>query len=190
MSNSMAPFRRLIAYLRLLLSSFFNWWWAAITGFVSIASFLAVPTNGLILPPLAVSTFLLILFALLFLVLTILYQGWLLFDARLTDVKYVGLCTSEHDNYDAGLIFLLESPTPMSNGSVVELRRRVDGAECLVALLEIVESNANGHLQAQSIWKSPGHLRDLRSSKVQLADVIVCPIITRRALSRMAETRT
>lgn len=172
---------RLAQYFGLLFSAFFKWWWAIITGVASVGSFLAVPESGVSLSPLVFGICVLMSFALVFLTLTTVYQGWRLFDQRLTSASYADVCA--HDQYEGGLAYLLSSHIALSNGTLVELRRSHEGAESLLAVLEVVESNARGQLQAQAVWVSPGHLRDLRLNKIQRTDLTVSPVLSARTLS-------
>jgi len=178
--------RRVATYCKLLFSSFFSWWWAVLTGVASILSFLSLPLQGVTFSPLALSCCLLAVLLLVFLTLTTVYRGWMLFDRQLTSTQFSGVCAN--DEYPEGLVFLLNAPLPLPNGMLLELRRDYNGAEVVAAVLEVVESTASGQLQAQSVWMSPGHKRDLRLKKVQTTDLTVNPMLYRRTLSRFVST--
>ena len=182
--HDMYTFGRIAAYAKILFSSFFNWWWAAITGFASIASFLSLPQDGVLVSRLLFSVLLLVALLLIFLTLTTAYQGWLLFDRRAGVARLTGVCANA--DY-GGLAFLLASPLPIPNGTVLEMRRYDRGVESLAGVLEVVESSVDGVLQARAVWASPGHLRDIRSSRVHLTDIIISTAISSRTLSRLKD---
>lgn len=152
--------KQTVGFIRLIFSSFFRWWWAVITGFASIASWLFVSREGILLTPLMFSLLILLGLSLLFLVLSTVYQGWLIYQKHFTSPRIVGF--PKGDFYGSDHVFLLESDTDIAQGTVIELKRFYDGVEVAIALVEIVEKNSKGQYQANPVWFSPGHLRDLR----------------------------
>jgi hypothetical protein len=175
---------RLGSYLRLLFSSFFNWWWAAITGFASIASFLAVPEDGVTFGRLAFGLSLMGSLTLLFLTLTTVYQGWTLFQKAFPEPHCVGVHRS--DEYDTNYVFLLEDRFPLPLGMLVELHRYCNGVDCLAGVLEVIERNAKQQYQAKPVWISPGHKKDLRTGLFNVADIMIYPLMSSRAFERLA----
>lgn len=173
---------RLEAFARCLFAPFFRWW-AAITGFCSIVALYALPRDGVTVAPWALASLLLLFSLLLFLCATVVYQGWKVFSMHFGLPQYVGV--KKHDQYHQGVAILLECLRPIQNGTLLELRRNVDGAECLAAVLEVVEANAKGQLQAQCIWFSPGHLKDLRQNKVESSALNISPSMSRRSLDEV-----
>lgn len=161
-------------FVKLLFGSFFRWWWAFITGFVSVLSWMFAPT-GIALSRVAVTTLAVIGLTLLFLCVSTVYQGWLLYRNRLTVPTVVG-CQSS-DSYGGEFVFLLEAATAIDRGKVAELRRFVDGVEVPIGLVEFVERNSKGQFQARPVWLSHGHLRDLRMRKFVVTELIVDPLV-------------
>jgi drug/metabolite transporter (DMT)-like permease len=106
-------------FLRLIFSSFFRWWWAVITGVASIAGWLSVPREGLSLTPLMFSILILFVLTLFFLVLSTVYQGWLIYQERLTRLRIVGFLKS--NIYGGEYVFLLEDNIGVAKGTVTKL---------------------------------------------------------------------
>jgi len=65
-----------VKYLGTLMSPFFRWWWALITGIATLLSFFAWKTNGLTLSGTQVALAVLILLSLLFLMLSVVRQSF------------------------------------------------------------------------------------------------------------------
>ena len=63
-------------YLGTLMSPFFRWWWALITGVATLLAFFALKTNGLTLSGTQVALAVLIFFSLVFLMLSVVSQGF------------------------------------------------------------------------------------------------------------------
>lgn len=166
-------------FVKLLFGSFFRWWWTLITGFASLLSLLIVPT--IILSREAVAILVFVGFTLLFLCVTTVYQGWLLYLDRLAAPAVVGFQRS--NSYGGEFIFLIEGAAPIAKGKVAELKRFVSGIEVSFALVEFVERNSKGQFQARPIWISPIHLRDLQMNHFVFADIIVDPLVQLRTLS-------
>ena len=160
-----------MGFFRLVFSSFFRWWWAAITGFASIASWLFVSRGGVLLTPLVLSILVLVGLTLLFLVFSTVYQGWLIYKGSLTRVRIVGF--QKCDSYDGEYVFLLEGNIGNGQGLVVELRRFLEGVEVPIALAEIMEKNSKGQYQARSIWIAPEHHRELKMGRFVYSEIEV-----------------
>ena len=159
-----------VEFLKLLFGSFFRWWWALITGFVTIASLYYKP-SGIHLGPISLGIITLGTFTLLFLVLSAIYQGWLLYQNCLTAPAV--LRCQRSDSYEGELVFLIEVSTPIAVGKVAELRRFRDGIEMPIALVEFMEQNSQGQFQARPVWISPGHLRNLKMNQFMPEDIVV-----------------
>ena len=161
-------------FFGLLFSSFFRWWWALITGLISIVSYLAVPGDiHLNKFYSAILTFCVL--TLVFLVISTVYQGWLLYKNRLTAPKVVGFLNS--NIYSGKFVFLIESTIPIEQGKIAELQRFDNGIESCFALIEFKECNSKGQFQAHPIWIAPGHLRDLQMNKFVMSDINVNLIV-------------
>ena len=171
-------------FLRLIFSSFFRWWWAVITGAASIAGWLSVPRDGILLTPFVFSMLILFALTLLFFVLSTVYQGWLIYQEYLTRLRVAGFLKS--DIYgDDEYVFLLEGNISVPQGTVIELRRFHAGAEVTIALVEIMEQNSKGQYQARPIWFSPTiNLRELRTGQFSYSEIEVEPLVKLRTLQR------
>src|SRR4051794_21210347 len=82
-------------FLQLLFGSFFRWWWAAITGVASILSYLSLPT-GLSVGRLGTAIAILLGGTMVFLCVTVVHQGWLLYRGNLTQFAVLRWQRSEH----------------------------------------------------------------------------------------------
>ena len=173
-------------FLRLIFSSFFRWWWAVITGAASIAGWLSVPREGISLTPLMFSMLILFVLTLLFLVLSTVYQGWLIYQEHLTRLRIVGFLKS--DIYDGEYVFLLEDNIGVAQGTVIELKRFHAGIEVAIALVEIMEKNAKGQYQARPIWFSPNHYRELRMGRFAYSEIEAEPLVKRQTIEKFCET--
>lgn len=170
------------SFLRLIFSSFFRWWWAVITGAASIAGWLSVPQEGISLTPIMFSFLILFVLTLLFLVLSTVYQGWLIYQEHLIRLRIVEFLKS--DIYDGEYVILLECNIDIAQGTVVELKRFHAGVEIAIALVEIMEENSKGQYQARPIWFSPNHFRELRMGQFSYSEIEVEPLVKLRTLQR------
>ncbi|MCF6147596.1 MAG: hypothetical protein E3K37_02950 [Candidatus Kuenenia sp.] len=167
-------------FVELLFGSFFRWWWAFITGFASLLSWVFVPV-GITLSRIAVTILTVVSLTLLFLCVSTLYQSWLLYRNRLTAPAIVGY--QRCDSYGGEFIFLIDGFPSIAQGRVAELKRFVGGVEVSFALVELMERNSKGQFQARPIWISPIHLRDLRMNQFVYTDIIVDPLVQLRTIS-------
>lgn len=119
---------------------------------------------------------------LLFLVLSTVYQGWLIYQERFTRLQVVGF--QRCSDYGGEYVFLLEGNLGAAQGTVVELKRFYAGVEVTIALVEIMEKNSKGQYQTRPIWVSPGHLRDLRMSQFVVSEIEAEPLVKLRTLQR------
>jgi len=129
-------------FFRLIFGSFFRWWWAAITGSASIASWLFVSQKGILLTPFIFGILVLLGSALLFLVSSSVYQSWLIYQQHFTRLRIAGF--QKCDSYGGEYVFLLEGKTGVAEGTVIELKRFCAGVEVPIALVEIKEKNSKG----------------------------------------------
>ncbi len=171
--------RGVLRFLGLLFSSFFAPWWAAVTGFASIASFLSLPENGVTVSRFWLSTVILAALTLVFLVGSLIYRAWQFFQARFSSPRFLGIQRS--DEYGDREVFLLDGQCPLAPGKLVELYRYDNNVQCLVAVLEVMDKNVRNQYQTHAVWTSPGHLRDLRTNRVAVADLSVHVQVSRRA---------
>ncbi len=169
-------------FFRLIFSSFFRWWWAVITGFASIASWLFVSREGILLTPLMFSMLILLGLTLVFLVLSTVYQGWLIYQEHFTRLRIVGF--QKCNDYDGEHVFLLDGNIGAAQGTVIELKRFYEGVEVTIALAEIMEKNSKGQYQANPFWISPGHLRDLKMGQFVYSEIVAEPLVKRQTLQK------
>lgn len=169
-------------FLRLIFSSFFRWWWAVITGFAPIASWLFVPREGIFLTPLAFSMLILSGMTLLFLVLSTVYQSWLIYQEHFARLRIVGF--QKCNSYGGEHIFLLEGNIGVVQSHIIELKVFCAGVEVVIALVEIIEENSKGQYQAKPIWILPGHLRELKMGQFIYSEIEADPFVKLRTLKR------
>jgi hypothetical protein len=167
------------SFLRTLFGSFFRGWWAVLTGFASILSWIYAPASVTLSRGQVASATLLGLLLMFFAVSTI-YQGWQLFKNRITPSSLVGFLKS--DNYGGEFVFIIKGVHDSSRGKVAELKRTVNGVEVSFAIVEFMDFTSQGYFQASPVWISPNHLRELRTGKFAISDVVVDPLITCRTL--------
>jgi hypothetical protein len=170
-----------------LFSTFFAWWWAAIAGFASIASFLSWPEGGITVGRLAFSISLLAALTLIFLVLSLTYRAWEFYQGQFASPRFLGIKRSAE--YGGTDVFLLGQVMPvLAQGTLVQLHRYHNGVQCLAAVLEVMDRNALNQYQAKPIWVAPGHLRDFRTNVINVTDVYVQPYVCRRALETVVQS--
>jgi hypothetical protein len=163
------------SYVRLLLEPFFRWWWASITGVASILSFLATPSTGFSFSRLGMSLLALFVSVLLFLTLTVLCQGWELFQARSASLEIVSM--QKCRDYGGEYLVLFKGNIPASKGTLIEIRRRIGDLEAPFALVEVLDRNAQGYYQANPIWIAPVHLRDFTADRFVVADLVATAFV-------------
>jgi hypothetical protein len=77
------------SFIRLIFGSFFRWWWVAITGAASIVGGSFLPASGISLSPPILGLLIFLGSALLFLTVTTVYQGWIIYQRN-----FKSLCVS------------------------------------------------------------------------------------------------
>jgi hypothetical protein len=169
-------------FLQLIFSSFFRWWWAVITGVASIASWLFLSREGILLTPPMFIIVVLIGSALLFLALSTVYQCWLIYQEHFTRLRIVGF--QKCNSYGGEHVFLVEGNIGAAQGTVIELKRFYAGVEITIALAEIMEKNSKGQYQANPFWISPGHLRDLKMGQFVYSEIEAEPLVKRQTLQK------
>lgn len=166
-------------FIEALLGSFFRWWWAVLTGFASILSWVYAP-DGFTLTRMQVTSLTLFGLMLIFFVASTIYQGWRLYRNRLGASTVIGFQKS--DNYGGEFVFIIEGVGRAAQGKVAELKRPINGVEVPFAIVEFIDVNARGNFQANPVWISPNHLRELRTGKFVFSDIVVDPLISLRTL--------
>lgn len=156
---------RASTYLRRLLGPFFRWWWATISGVASFLAWFAVPEKGIEIGRGLFVCLILLTSALLFLTVSVLWEGWLIYSERV-GLRVRALEPSK-ESPGAEWMFVLESDrllAPAAN-TMIALHRRVGSVEALFALAWIVGSTTEGLYQARPLWMAPVHLRDFKAGK-------------------------
>lgn len=171
-----------IGFLQLLFGSFFRWWFAVLTGIVTLLSFIFTP-SGIYLSRVWVTSLTVVWLILLFLFISTIYQGWQLYRNRSGSPRIVSCKRS--DDYNGEFIFLVEGVDISAKGAVAELKPFVNGVEVAFALVEFIDLNSKGQFQAKIVWISPGHLHDLQTGKFSSEDIILEPLIQLRTLNSL-----
>lgn len=153
-----------------------------ITGVASIASWLFVSREGILLTPPMFIIVVLIGSALLFLALSTVYQGWLIYQEHFTRLQIVGF--QKCDSYGGQHVFLVEGNIGAAQGTVIELKRFCAGVQVTIALAEIMEKNSNGQYQANPFWISPIHLRNLKMGQFVYSEIEAEPSVKRQTLQK------
>lgn len=161
------------AYIGWLFGPFFRWWWAVATGLASVLAFVWTPPAGV---QLGRSTILIFAFGgltLLFLTLAAIVQAWRLFAERYRAFEVVAILKSEE--FASGWAFVLRGHLQDSTDVLVEIRRPLDDVEVPFAIVRVSGHTSQGLIQADPIWISAGHLRDLKASRFSASSLIARP---------------
>lgn len=162
-------------FFGIIFQPFFRWWWALITGMVSIVAFLSTPTSGIVISPTGMLFLILLGFTLLFLAFSILLQGWKLYIEVQRDLEVVSLRRTKE--LGADWVFVLRGYLRDATGMMLEIRRPLDEVEVPFAIVRVIGTTARGLYQAVPIWISPGHLRDFISCQFSTSELIAYPHI-------------
>ena len=174
-------------FFRYLLGPFFWPWWALFSGVASIASWYGIPVTGFTVPHWASLVLLTLLFAGCFLLLSVLWQGWRLYQGALSRIQLVGIQTSSA--YDGEHVVLLTCGTSLPTGTVLELQRTDNGVEVPIALIEVRGINSKSQLQAHPLWFGPVHLNDLMKNTLNVASVRATSFVSRGAAERLQQAK-
>lgn len=150
-------------YLKWVFQPFFRWWWAAITGSASIAAFFGTPKSGVMISNIGVFIIIFLSFTLIFLTISVIIQGWLLFWDKNRQLKLVSVRRS--NDLSSDWIFVISGYLRESNGTLIEISRPLEDTEVPFAIVKVVGTTDKGYYQAIPIWISPGHLRDFTLNK-------------------------
>ena len=163
-------------YCRLVFGPFFKWWWAAITGVASILSYLALPEVGLTIPRLWVALGVLGGMLLAFLTLSVVWQGWLLFEERFSDLRVTAInrCEDFGGHYVVILVGPQVVPGALSNCIAFSRVPKFPSA-----LLEIMQTNSKGEHQTRPLWFAQGHLSDFVNRMYEPGDLRVRLLVSR-----------
>ena len=177
------------SYLRYLTAPFFRAWWAAITGVASVLSIYLAHTWSIALTaPLAV-TLTFVILTLVFLVLSVVAQGWHLFVARDAGLRVTSFDRSR--DVAEGWILVLEGSVDVAVGAVVDIHKRSGAAEVPLALVKVTGKNSNGAYQATPIGRiNPAHIREHSAGGLKSSDLVVRPFVDMRRITEVANALT
>ena len=114
------------SFVRILFGTFFRGWWAVLSGFASILSWVYAPAS-LTLTRGQIASATLIGLVLMFFAASTIYQGWRLFKNRINASNVVGFLRS--DSYGGEFVFLIRGVHDSARGKIAELKRTVNGVE-------------------------------------------------------------
>lgn len=180
-------------YIAWLSRPFFRWWWAVITGVVTLVAFawtpqeVTVPRVGLLLAVVVVS-------GLLFLTLTVLVQGWRLHLDRMRPFEVVSLQKDRNRDLGSEWVIVLRGSASLDAGCILQINRRLpDGVEVPFAIVKDSGKNASGDHQSIPLWLSPAHLNDFKKHEFSILSLLVERYPTldciQRALREMEQSR-
>lgn len=158
-------------YIRWLLDPFFRWWWAGLTGAVSIFGFVWTPDSGLSLSKAVVFLLIFVFFFFVFLGLSSITQGWRLYFRQQQPLRV--LTVQKTAEFDAELLFVIDGFLKEKGGTLLEIRRVLENAELPFCIVKVIGSTEEGYVQATSVWTSPGHLREFSRHKFEVRDLRV-----------------
>lgn len=162
-------------YIAALLSVFFKWWWAALTGVFTIAGALHAFNNPvtITLGPLAMGSLLFIVGTVTFALFSVLTMSWRWYCASAPDPKVTQVIPEKVGKSPNPMIFLLApGAEPLPAGSVVVVFRHMSyGAEACAAVLDVKDTGQDGTLKAQPRWISDMHKRDFQRGEVRISDI-------------------
>ena len=148
----------LSGYLGWLFRPFFRWWWAAVSGIVSIVALLGTPESGVVLSNSIAAIVVLSGSVIVFLTLSVMMQGWSLYRGNNRSLEVISIRKAR--DFDGDWIFVISGHLSESTGTLVEIRRPLEDTEVPFAVVRIVGTTEEGYHQAVPIWISPGHQRD------------------------------
>ena len=185
MGESLTDTNLVTDFISLIFGSFFRWWWAAVTGVASIASWLFVPPDGLNLNSFILSLLTFVILVLIFLTASAIYQGRIIFRSGYEKIVVSGIL--KNDCYGGDHIIKLNSSLKLIQGTIIQLSRFYDGVEVPIALAEIIEKNSKGEYQAKPIWFSPGHLHDFKTGKYTHSEINATYSVQLRTIQKANE---
>lgn len=170
-------------YISSILSGFFRWWWASLTGVASIVGLFVAPESGLILGRIALSILILVFSVLFFLTVSVLYHGWGIYKNRRGELRIADYV----DNPDEGSkgIFLIESAGDLQRGDVLEVRAYDGEVEIGISVAEITNKNTRGQHQCIPLWISSDHQRKLKSGEMSVNQLVGSRFLTTKTVERL-----
>jgi hypothetical protein len=149
----------LSSYLSWLTAPFFRWWWAAVTGVVSLIAFVWTPKSVNISKPVLLAI-LLLASTLLFLALTVTVQGWRLYVSR-SRFEILNFLRDKNKELGFEWIMTFKGPPSVDVDRVLQVNRLFDDGRVIpFAIVKVLGLNDNSIYQAGPVWLSPGNLND------------------------------
>lgn len=133
-------------------------------------AFVWTPPNGLSITRPVMFLLILLVFTLIFLVLSSIAQSYALFRERYRALEVVSVQRVSEPGID--WIFLIKGHLHDAIGMLIEIRRPLEDIEVPFAVVRVTGSTARGLYQAVPIWLSPGHLRDFTSQRFSASVLI------------------
>jgi hypothetical protein len=159
-------------FLLFLFSPFFRNWWAALTGCASILAMYITPLEGITLSGAAMMTATFATLTLVFIILSVLGQGWQLYLGRLSGLQVVSFERSR--DLPEGWVFVLIGDIDLAVGTVIDIHKKTGVAEVPFSLVRIDSRTSGGAYQATPIGKiNPTHIREHSAGGLRPADLIV-----------------
>ena len=159
-----------LLYLKDMLSIFFRWRWAAITGVATLLAFFGVGQAGITLSNYGIALLILFFFLFIFLTISVLVQGYTWFRSAQYSPDVVS-CIPARSEPPESEVFQIRSLIPLQVGQVISILRATDrGTGCLGILA--VERELEGYLyQCSPLWISPPHKKDLTEGQLQISQL-------------------
>lgn len=163
-------------YLQIVLTPFFKWWWVLFTGVATFLGYVLTPDAGFTFGRVGMLLLILMFFLLLFFSASIFFQGWIVFNNRFAELRILHI--QKNNDLNSEFVFIFMSHISLEIGTLVHIKRRLGDVEVPFALVEIVSKNKKGNYQAKEISIKPAHLRDFKSGKCSIDDMVASPYIS------------
>jgi len=163
-------------YLSFIVGPFFRWWWALITGLATLLSYKVTPQAGWHIGAVGALTLTLLCSTLLFLAISVVYQGWQLFRGRYAELVLRGIQRSRDLGSD--WVFVLSAGLDLPIGTIIDVHRRLGDVEVPFALIEIIGATSDGLYQALPRWLAPIHIRDYTGGRFSTSETVCVRNIT------------
>ena len=177
-----------LKYVGTLLTPFFRWWWALITGVATLFSFFAWRTTELNLSGIQAALAVLIFFSMLFLVLSVISQGYKWYIRSYCNPEVIKFSPAANDSETE--IFHLKSLLPLEPGQVVSVLRTFDDGRVICMGMLKVERLLSDRYQCIPLWIGPGHRQDLKRGKIKEKHLSTSLLLNESDLSRYIEEGT
>ena len=169
-TSIMAP--SVSSYLSWLTAPFFRWWWAAVTGVISLIAFVWTPKTVSISKPILLAI-LLLASTLLFLALTVTLQGWRLYASR-TRFEILNFLRDKNKDLGSEWIMIFKGPPGVDVDRILQVNRLFDDGRVIpFAIVRVLGLNDNSIYQGVPVWLSPGNLNDFVNHEFTVRDLSV-----------------